>query len=220
MKLIKFIKVFIVTIFCFSNLTFSQNKNVESPKEDILDFISVFSVYSLEKYDIKYSPAEYVIKKAIEALPKVAANETVSLENKKYSMIRVYELISVSIKEKFKNIDQLGKMVGDIRLVDKEIGKEIGKKGDETAFYAKVKHFEERKNTATNFYEVIPDEVSIMRAISAGRLITNSAEKAKLKKNLDFIIKEKLQILKELESAFKKLPIPVATASIASPEKK
>ncbi|EKD23477.1 MAG: hypothetical protein ACD_82C00015G0002 [uncultured bacterium] len=206
LKKIKFI-IFFIFVFCYS-LSRSE------PKNDIMSFLTSFNAYSLENNNIKYSPTELSIKKVVDAVSKISDNDFVMLDSKKYSKREVYDFVAIALKEKAKNFDKLSSMLVDYKLVEKE----SSKKEDAENLLRMAKNFKDKKaningaSISISAYEAIPTEFDIIKAISANNKYLKNADKADVKKVVENFIKDKQQILKDLDAAFKKLPVPAQVA--------
>lgn len=230
----------------FLILIFSSNNIFSGAKDDILFFLSSTNSYcqgkdirSLpkgQKCDIRYSPSELAIKKAIDALSKISDTEVILLEGQKYSKEKIHSFIVSVISEKFKHYDELYKMLNDSKLVSDE----SSQKEDAERFLSKVKMFKEKKGSTSsivndsynlasvgagtglgvkrgdqagqNAFDLLATEFEVIKAIAATKYL-KAAEKADLKKAVEYAIKEKQQVLRDLETIFKKMPVPQAVRS-------
>lgn len=219
----KFVKInnLHINIILFLVLSLGQSCHAVEPKSDVLYFLTSFNSYSSDNYNLKYSPTELSIKRAIDALAKIADNDFVTLVNVKYSKEKIYNFLSIALEKKLKNFDALNKMLTDSKLVEREV--DVAKQDDAEFLTRAVKNFRERKNLPSNapgasIYDVIPTDFEVIKAIaSANKYIIKKADReAYLKKEVEFLIKEKQQMLKDLESAFKKLPVPARASNNVS----
>lgn len=210
LKKINFV-IFFIFVFCYS-------LSLAEPKNDIMSFLTSFNAYFLENNNIKYSPTELSIKKVVDAVSKIADNDFVVLDGKKYSKREIYDFVALTLKEKAKNFDKLSSMLVDYKLVEKE----SSKKEDAENLLRMAKIFKDKKANingaaiSISAYEMIPTEFDIIKAISANNKYFKNADKADVKKVVENLIKDKQQILKDLDAAFKKLPVPVQVATAVS----